>query len=609
MTARDDEISLAERVTQHLKPHLWAKANRLLIRKAISEFAHELLIAPRLQRMEGDWGKYVLESETPGLEYWFQARRLLLDHWQVDAGSLEKRIEGRPAPLDALDFVIEFSRHLGIKEEMMPVYLQEISSTLYGSAYKQAKTEISAAELAFADYQIVEAGMTEGHPTFIANNGRIGFDALDYSRYAPEVGSSIRLIWLAVHKEMATFKSISTLDYDLLMHEELGRQALEQFDAALRQKGLNSTDYIYMPAHPWQWFNRLSTIFAADIANRHIVCLGQGKDIYHAQQSIRTLFNISDPHKRYVKTALSILNMGFMRGLSPTHMLATPAINEWLKNLLDSDSYLAANGFSILREVATIGYRNRCFNTALKKDSPYEQMLSALWRESPLRQLKEGERLMTMASLLHVDYNGEALVTALINASGLDAAAWLRRYFESYLAPLLHCFYAYDLAFMAHGENIILVMKDHAPTRVIMKDIGEELRILGGDLNVPEEIKRICIQVNRDMKHDFIFTDVFDCFFRYLAVTLEEHLDFPSTHFWQLVSESILGYQTKHPEYDEKYRQHDLFAPEFLRRCMNRLQIQKNQQMVDFGDPGEYLHTVGTLKNPLAGIRKVTSAG
>ncbi|RUY82005.1 hypothetical protein EN969_29745 [Mesorhizobium sp. M7A.F.Ca.CA.003.01.2.1] len=111
------------------------------------------------------------------------------------------------------------------------------------------------------------------------------------------------------------------------------------------------------------------------------------------------------------------------------------------------------------------------------------------------------------------------------------------------------------------------------------------------------------------MKHDFIFTDVFDCFFRYLAVTLEEHLDFPSTHFWQLVSESILGYQTKHPEYDEKYRQHDLFAPEFLRRCMNRLQIQKNQQMVDFGDPGEYLHTVGTLKNPLAGIRKVTSAG
>ncbi|TGW06758.1 IucA/IucC family siderophore biosynthesis protein, partial [Mesorhizobium sp. M2D.F.Ca.ET.145.01.1.1] len=284
-----------ERVTQHLKPHLWAKANRLPIRKAISEFAHELLIAPRLQRMEGDWEKYVLESETPGLEYWFQARRLLLDHWQVDAGSLEKRIEGRPAPLDALDFVIEFSRHLGIKEEMMPVYLQEISSTLYGSAYKQAKTEISAAELAFADYQIVEAGMTEGHPTFIANNGRIGFDALDYSRYAPEVGSSIRLIWLAVHKEMATFKSISTLDYDLLMHEELGRQALEQFDAALRQKGLNSTDYIYMPAHPWQWFNRLSTIFAADIANRHIVCLGQGKDIYHAQQSIRTLFNISDP--------------------------------------------------------------------------------------------------------------------------------------------------------------------------------------------------------------------------------------------------------------------------------------------------------------------------
>ncbi|MER9230144.1 IucA/IucC family siderophore biosynthesis protein [Mesorhizobium sp. M0664] len=605
MTAR---AGLAERVTQHLRPDLWAKANRLLIRKAISEFAHELLIAPRLKRVDDDWGQYVLENGTPGLEYRFRARRLPLDHWQIDAASLEKKIGGRPAPLDALEFVIEFRPHLGLREEIMPVYLEEISSTLFGSAYKQARKQISAAVLALADYQVVEAGMTEGHPTFIANNGRIGFDAPDYLRYAPEVGCSVSVVWLGVHREKATFSSISTLDYDQLMDEELGREAVDQFDATLRQKGLKPADYIFMPAHPWQWFNRLSITFAADIAKQHIVCLGYGTDSYQAQQSIRTLFNISQPQKRYVKTALSILNMGFMRGLSPTDMLATPSINEWLKNLLDSDSYLAANGFCILREVASIGYRNDYYNAALEKDSPYKKMLSALWRESPLRQLKEGERLLTMASLLHVDSDGEALVTALINASGLDTTAWLRRYLDSYLAPLIHCFYTYDLAFMPHGENLILVMKDHAPKRVIIKDIGQDIGILNGEIRVPKEIRQICLQVNDAMKHDCIFTDVFDCFFRYLAAILEEHVGFPSTRFWGIVGECIRNYQSRHPQHDDKYARYDLFAPEFPRRCLNRLQLKNNQQMVDLLDPEKGLHIVGTLKNPLAGFSKAPSA-
>ena len=30
----------------HLSPHRWARANRLLIRKALAEFAHERLLTP-----------------------------------------------------------------------------------------------------------------------------------------------------------------------------------------------------------------------------------------------------------------------------------------------------------------------------------------------------------------------------------------------------------------------------------------------------------------------------------------------------------------------------------------------------------------------------------
>ena len=54
-----------------------------------------------------------------------------------------------------------------------------------------------------ADYQDVEAAMTEGHPGFVANNGRIGFGIDDYERWAPESGRPVRLVWLACRRELS----------------------------------------------------------------------------------------------------------------------------------------------------------------------------------------------------------------------------------------------------------------------------------------------------------------------------------------------------------------------------------------------------------------------
>ena len=127
---------------------------------------------------------------------------MALRHWRIDAASISKRVAGVEKPLDALLFIIEFKDALGIKPELLPVYLDEISSTLYGAAYKQHKAAPSSAELADADFQTIESSMAEGHPGFVANNGRLGFDAADYRSYAPEAGSRFALVWLAVHREI-----------------------------------------------------------------------------------------------------------------------------------------------------------------------------------------------------------------------------------------------------------------------------------------------------------------------------------------------------------------------------------------------------------------------
>ncbi|WP_286788645.1 MULTISPECIES: IucA/IucC family siderophore biosynthesis protein [unclassified Pseudomonas] len=588
----------------HLTPERWSKVNRLLVRKALAEFAHEKLIEPALIASENGWEHYRLDNGNPALEYRFRARKLALDHWLIDTASIEKTQDGNAAPLDALEFIIEFKDQLGIQESMMPVYLDEISSTLYGSAYKHAKPGLTAEELTRADFQSVETGMMEGHPGFVANNGRMGFDANDYRAYAPEAASPIQLVWLAVRKTKATFSSLSDLSYERLLEEELGSQTIADFTAQLTEQGLNPNDYLFMPAHPWQWFNKLSMAFSADVANRNIVCLGYGEDQYLAQQSIRTFFNASHPEKRYVKTALSILNMGFMRGLSPYYMLATPAINEWLKALIESDPFLTENGFSILREVASVGYRNHYYETALVNDTPYKKMLSALWRESPVSQLKPGQRLMTMASLLHLDAEGDSLLTALIASSGVDTDTWLRRYLNAYLTPLLHCFYAHDLVYMPHGENLILVLDNNVPSRAIMKDIAEEIAVLNPDAKLPEKIKRLAVSVPEELKILSLFTDVFDCFFRYMSAILVEKADYAEDRFWSLVAECVSTYQQSHPQYAEKFARYDLFAPEFIRSCLNRLQLGNNQQMVNLTDPAGNLKLAGTLINPIAPFKR-----
>ncbi|MFF7854848.1 IucA/IucC family protein [Streptomyces sp. NPDC007904] len=580
----------------HLTPERWETANRLLIRKALAEFAHERLITPE----ETGEGRYAVRSDDGLTQYRFTAVRRALDHWQVDAGSITRHRDGSELPLAALDFFIELQKSLGLSDEILPVYLEEISSTLSGTCYKLTKPPVTSAELAASGFQAIETGMTEGHPCFVANNGRLGFGVHEYLAYAPETASPVRLVWLAAHRSRAAFTAGAGIEYESFVRQELGAETVERFHRTLTGQGLDPADYLLIPVHPWQWWNKLSVTFAAEVARRYLVCLGEGDDEYLAQQSIRTFFNRTHPEKHYVKTALSVLNMGFMRGLSAAYMEATPAINDWLAQLIEGDPVLRSTGLSIIRERAAVGYRHLEYERATDRYSPYRKMLAALWRESPVPSLGDGESLATMASLVHVDHEGRSLAGALIERSGLAPAAWLRHYLRAYYVPLLHSFYAYDLVYMPHGENVILVLRDGVVRRAVYKDIAEEIAVMDPDAVLPPEVSRIRVEVPEDKKLLSVFTDVFDCFFRFLSANLAAEGILEEDGFWRTVAEVTREYQASVPELADRFAQYDMFAPEFALSCLNRLQLRNNRQMVDLTDPSGALQLVGTLENPLA---------
>jgi len=598
----ESQRSAEQDAVSHLTPEAWAEANRLLVRKALAEFAHERLITPEPAARPGS---YTVRSDDGTVEYRFAARLLALDHWLIDADGITRhRGRGHEAelPLDAVDFCLEFSGSLGLSEPVLPVYLEEITATLAGRAYRLGKPHVGVRELVTSGFQAIETEMTEGHPCFVANSGRLGFGIDDYHAYAPETANPVRLLWLAAHRDQATFTGGEGIDYASFIRAELGEAVLARFADTLAGLGLSLTEYYLIPVHPWQWWNKLSVTFAGEVAARRLVCLGPGDDVYLAQQSVRTFFNVGSPAKHYVKTALSVVNMGFMRGLSAAYMVATPAINDWLADLVARDEILRSSGLSVIRERAAVGYRHRQYEAATDRYSPYRKMLAALWRESPVPGLAPGRRLATMASLVHTDRDGRSFAAALIEESGLAPEVWLRRYLNAYLIPLLHCFYAYDLAFMPHGENVILVLDGGTVERAIFKDIAEEIAVLDPAVTLPEAVRRIQVEVPERLRLLSIFTDVFDCFFRHLAAVLTAADVLDQRLFWRTVAEAVRDYQDRAPHLAAKFRRYDLFAPEFPLSCLNRLQLRDNRQMIDLADPTAALRFAGDLRNPLADL-------
>ncbi|CAM1344982.1 GNAT family N-acetyltransferase [Tenacibaculum amylolyticum] len=595
-----DNVVSPQQSTQHIQPKVWQQANTLLVKKALCEFSHELLIQPEIiEELENNYNHYRVLADNKEISYEFIAKPMALNHFLIDEKSIKKYVNGTPETLDAIYFIKEFRKVLGIADEKMPVYLEEIISTLYGSAFKITKGNPTAKELATADFQTIEQSMTEGHPGFVANNGRIGFDSTDYRSYAPEAGNSFSLLWLAGHKSKAVYAAIETLPYEKLIQQELDADTIAKFNVIITEKGHSPKDYLFLPIHPWQWFNKLANIFAPEVAKGDLICLGYSPDQYLAQQSIRTLFNTTNLQKFYTKSALSILNMGFMRGLPLYYLGTAPKMAVWLEDVLYNDPYLKENGFRMLSEIGSVSYVNPYFEE-FGPHNDYNKMLASLWRESPYSVVKENQKPITMAALLHIDHHGNALVPEMIKDSGISIDDWIRKYLKAYLSPMVHCFYYYDLVFMPHGENIILVLEDNIPAYALLKDITEEACILSPDVELPEHLKRMYAPVPEDVKLLSIFTDMFDGFFRFLAPILEEHANYSETRFWELVAENVREYQEQFPQLATKFEKYDLFADDFKLSCLNRLQLNNHKQMIDLDDPVALLQFAGDLTNPLA---------
>ncbi len=571
-------MKICETPIHALTEQAWKEKDQQLLAKMIQEFMYEEIIMPKLMS-ERDGIRFYEWRDQKGAVYCFQAKPRLFNSFYVLPESVKVAAETSDIPL-SLAFLLSIQEEGKMTGSTAGHLVKEYLHTLVADTHLKERSKLSK-ELIELDYAELEGEMT-GHPWITYNKGRIGFGYDDYIRYAPEQKKKVQLSWIAIHKKIGSFHSVEGLSYERVIEKELDEKTIQLFQKKLVTKGVQAGDYYFMPIHVWQWNNVIVSMFAAEIANKELIPLGEGEDHYLPQQSIRTFVNVTNKEKHHVKLPMSILNTLVYRGLPSERTVIAPEVTAFMKNIWEHDVFLKEEcRLGLLGEVATMNVDHRTFSKLKGVPYQYLEMLGVVWRESVYNGLQDDEHAITLAALLHVDHEGTPFVSALIEKSGLTVEEWVKQLAKAILPPLLHYLYQYGTVFSPHGQNTVLVLKSYKPERLIMKDFVDDVNI--SDQPLPEleavspELKKVLRSEPPEGLTQFILTGLFICHFRYLSNILQENEQFSEHHFWSIVREEILSYQRRFSHLQERFNIFDLLRPTITKLTLNR------NRMFDYG--------------------------
>ena len=368
--------------THRRRRHLHARrssprAHRHLVAKAIAEFSHERILHPQPGRLR-------LAGSTP------------------PAGDTTSRSPPRRSRSSTGyrpgDVVARNSTTAGrwtrwrsspgwparwASRTAAATYLEEIAATLAGAAWKHHHDGSTVAALVHARFQDIEAAMTEGHPGFVANNGRIGFGPDDHEAYAPEAGNRSGCLARRPARERVQ-PGAGLTEADLYAGE------LDPATGAVRRRlrslGLDPADYRYCRRTRGSGSTKVAVTFAPDVARRATVPLGSGPTT--TARSSRSGRSSTPPARPALREdGAGDPEHGLPARPLPAYMRPTPAINDWVAGARRGRRDAARLRVLVLRELAAVGYTGDAYHRLVAFRVAYQKMIAALWRESPVPRL------------------------------------------------------------------------------------------------------------------------------------------------------------------------------------------------------------------------------
>nr|WP_314371729.1 acinetoferrin biosynthesis protein AcbC [uncultured Acinetobacter sp.] len=559
--------------TLKINQQQWRAAGQRLIEMAIAEFLYEEIIEVKALSA----GRYRLDLGNR--QYEFQGHQYLLGHWNIQEASVRDVTHSQENDQPAWnlhEFIVAMSDSSNVKPFTKAYLIKEMNNTWLAEAHLFNETRLPSIAVLTEPHYKVE-GMLRGHPWLIMSKGRMGFGYDDYLSSAPELSPEVKVLWLAVHRDLAEYRSTEDWSACGLYQHEFDANELQQFINILQEKNLDPQNYFLIPVHAWQWHQWLVPTYANEIVDQKIIELNISQDSYMPMQSIRTLCNTSNLQRHYIKLPVSIFNTAVYRGLPSKRNLAAPAVTAWLKQIHQQDQDLQNTGVIFLGEVATLTIHQPCFDRIDGAPYQFKELFGCLWRESVDRYIDSSQQVLSQAALLHRDISGQSILSVLIKASGLSPLAWLAQFAQVCMSPLLLCLYRYGLAFSPHGENTMLVHENGVPKAMVLKDFIDDINLVDEDFpelaQLPSEADLLLRHEAIDLSH-FIFTGLFMVHYRYICnVFLQDYPEYSEFDFWQTISNTIVEFNQKHPELAERADKFAMLRPTYTKICLNRVRL------------------------------------
>ncbi len=561
----------------------WARANRALIARMISELAYEQVLLP--ERCSDGWRLDVdavapdarsTSAESRACGRWhFQATANLWGQLLIDVETLRGPGEAGETP-EAAEFLLALAPGMGMNDAQLAEHLEDLFNTLRGDCHLIEVHQRLGADEAIRLAEPQRQAVLDGHPKFLFNKGRRGWGVQSLERYAPEYGHPFQVEWLMVRRTRLESGRMA-IDDDVLLDSVLSadekRALLAARDGKCAVLGEKAQAYALMPVHPWQWARMLSMLHVGDIGRGDMAWLGAFGDHFVAQQSLRTLTNASRPGHYDLKLPITIMNTSSYRGIPGQYMLAGPAASHWLKARAGDDEQLQRAGLEILAEPASAVIEHDQYGRLDEAPYRFRELCGVIWREGLALRVGEGEQALLMSELMQCDATGRAWLAAYIEASDIDAEQWLSRMFEATLIPMYHLLCRFGVIIIAHGQNLTLILRDGVPHRLALKDFQGDLRLVDEDFpeahDLPRELVEVTVRLPPEKLIHDLQTGHFVTLLRFVA-PLAEQVGVSETRFYQLCAKVLGDYMARHKALEARFDRFSLFKPRILRLGLNR---------------------------------------
>ncbi|EOP08919.1 siderophore biosynthesis protein [Bacillus cereus BAG2O-3] len=568
------------KILKALESEGYISVRRRVLRQVVESLIYEGIVRP--VRIENEEQILFLiqglDEDNKSVTYECYGReRMTFGRIAID--SLVIRVQEEQQEIKSVSqFLEEIFRVVNVERTKLDSFIHELEQTIFKDTIAQYErhNKVKYTQKSYDDF---ESLLIDGHPYHPSYKARIGFQYRDNFQYGYEFMRPIKLIWIAAHKKYATVGYENEVIYDNILKGEIGEHKLEAYMERIHSAGCDPKQYVFIPVHPWQWENFIIPNYADHIQDKYIIYLGKSEDDYCAQQSMRTLRNVTNPKRPYVKLSLNILNTSTLRTLKPYSVASAPAISNWLSDVVSQDSYLRdGSRVILLKEFSSVTYDTN-------KKAAYGS-LGCIWRESVHKYFDKQEDAVPFNGLYAKEKDGIPVIDAWLNKYGIEN--WLQLLIQKAIIPVIHLVVEHGIALESHGQNMILVHKEGLPVRIALKDFHEGLEFYRPFLKemnkCPDFTKMHKTYANGKM-NDFFEMDCIECLqemvldalFLFnvgeLAFVLADEYEWKEERFWMMVVEEIENHFRKYPHLKDRFESIQLYTPTFYAEQLTKRRL------------------------------------